>query len=395
MRLRPFSAFALLGAATACVAESSTPALEPTDHLIRPSAVQMVALEATEHAFSSEGDLSVASLPNGLTLLGGSAGLFELQSQGPTLIDPTPILGLAALDDLIAVARPDGLFVFDGSLAESPINDVLEGVAITALASDGSALFIGTDAALWRLFDGTLESFDDLLSVTAIDTFVAADQVVVTADGHPVILRPDAEGWLVQDLFDEGPDRVVPGPGGRLFALFGDALSERVDLSDAVSYRPVAVTMTDEVGATGVLALTVDPTTGFVWVVDREAAYRIETAEGRVSFVPRAATEIASATASSGALFVSDGAMLARIGNEGPPLRFDDTIRSFADQNCARCHGSGIGVAHELASLAQWTDEIETIIQQLEAGTMPQDGQPLRGGTIDTVKRWQADGFLP
>jgi hypothetical protein len=93
-----------------------------------------------------------------------------------------------------------------------------------------------------------------------------------------------------------------------------------------------------------------------------------------------------------GAVWISDGTILRRFGNAGRPATWDDDISAFAVNNCIRCHAP-LKIAHPLDTYEAWIGEIDKIVAQLEARTMPQDGAALVGGTVDLVRRWRDEGL--
>ncbi|MEL7372748.1 MAG: hypothetical protein AAFN74_27735, partial [Myxococcota bacterium] len=60
--------------------------------------------------------------------------------------------------------------------------------------------------------------------------------------------------------------------------------------------------------------------------------------------------------------------------------------------NCERCH-LDLGTAFPLDTYALWVSEVDNIIDVLEAGRMPLDGQPLTGGSVELIEQWKQDGL--
>jgi hypothetical protein len=373
--------------------------------VVRPIAVETVTLGLETFTLpaglAADATLVVGHLAT-VTVVGGAGGLYELGSGGLSQLDAVPVKAIAVLDDgTMAVANAAGISIFDGTLRSSPLTTELDGHGVTTLAARDGELWIGTDAGLYRWSGGNLVSFEGMQAVRTIDTYDGAPAIVVgEGTGSHKALRFDASSWSAQVLDDERQlDRGVPGPGGRIFGLVAGALLERVTLEgNKVAWRAVALAAgADAPGATGIQAVAVDPGSGAIWFADAAELSRIDTAAGRVSKIARPSgfgAVIAARVTKDGALWISDGTTLARVGNAGDPVAFEPAIANFASENCLRCHAAANGIARPSLDLyADWVTNIDKIITALEQERMPADRQPLRGGTIDLIRRWRDDGL--
>lgn len=392
----------LLTAAACGGTEPQPPPVQPAETpIVRPASVDTISLGLSTFTLPPElaGDstLSVAELASSGVLVGGRGGLFAASDGVLTPIDSAPVRALAALEGHgIVVAGAAGLSLFDGSLQAPELAEALAGQELSALATRGGELWIGASGQLYRYTDGALESFAALPGVTTISTHSGASALVLE-DGSGAItaLRDDGGSFSMQPLGEEvSASAVVAASGDVLLALAGGALYARVDVDDgAVAWRPVALEASAEaVGASGVEAVTVDPTSGAAWITGGAVLSRLD--RGRVAVVERPAglgVVSASAVTLDGALWLSDGAQLVRLGSDRPPVAYAE-IAAFSESNCDRCHRS-LGVAHPLDSYEAWAAEVDRIVSAIDEGRMPQDGAPLIGGTVELVKRWRADGL--
>lgn len=365
--------------------------------LVRPNAAADISLEQQVVPLPVELQgqaLHVAALAGVGTLVGGAGGLYQLTTEGLSLIDTGVVVGLAAFQDRIVVAHAADVAVWHGTLEPSGLNEALSGRTLSALYSDGDDLWLGTDLGLDRVRAGRLERFLAMPSPRTLGRFQGGQHLVVTeANGAISALRETAAGVEQQVLTAESSlSAVAPGVADRLYALEAGALLERQALpGDLARYRPVALTPSAEVGATSVSNLVVDPSTGFVWAIGPVLA-RLES--GRVSLVVPPAelgTPTTTVVTGDGALWLGDGVRLVRIGNQGPAVTWAE-IEPFHRANCQRCHAP-LGTGHPLETYEVWSSEIDPIIAAVEAGRMPQDGRALTGGTVELLRRWRADGL--
>jgi hypothetical protein len=382
----------------ACGVEEPAPPVTPSVEVIRPTAVETLALAIEEHALPSalqnDATLSIAAVDGLGVLAGGAGGLFFLGSTGFEQLDASPVLGLAAFEDRsIVVASDRGLLFWSGEIADSPLNSTLNNEIALAIATRGNDLYLSTASALWLFSGGELWSFDTLGGTRALSASAGAEDVIAGMSA----LRQKSGSWEVRALSEEiGAARAVPGSGGRILALDANgALKQRVVGDEAaVVWSPVALsTDATDPGSSGVSQVAVDPVTGAIWAIDASSIHRID--HGRIGKIGRPANmsepKAISVTA-DGAVWISDGTTLFRIGNEGRPITWSEDIATFSANNCERCHAP-LKVAHPLNSYELWVGDIDRIVADLEIMKMPQDGAALVGGTVDLIRRWRDEGL--
>jgi hypothetical protein len=410
MSYRLFAALfaAAVSATIACGNEAGQNVVPPPnpppvqgDEVIRPTAVETLALAVEEHSLPPElqndDTLSVAHLEGLGVLVGGTAGLFFLGTTGFEPLDASPVHALATMEPSgVLVASDRGLLIWNGALAESSLNAALSTEVVLAMATRGGDLYLGTASALWLLSAGELFQFTELTNVKSIDASLGANDIVVTREGAISGLRKEGADWILRTLSDEiGMSRAVPGSDDRIVSLENGLIKLRVAIGeDGVSWYPISLSLeASDAGATGVEILAVDPITGAVWAVDANAIVRIDHA--RVGKITRPAGMTAPrsiAVTADGAVWISDGITLRRFGNEGRPITFAENIAVFSQNNCERCHAP-LKVAHPLDTYEAWAAEVDRIIDALETRRMPQDGAALVGGTVDLVRRWRDEGL--
>lgn len=382
------------GGALAC--GTGDPPVTPSVEVIRPAAVETLALALEAHplpsALAGDATLSIAALEGLGVLAGGASGAYLLGSNGFELLDASPVRAMVTVEErgiLIGAAR--GLLFWDGALAESALTEAIDREEVGAMATRGDDLYLSTGSALWLLSAGELFAFDTLGAAPFVFASAAADDVIAGMNA----LRKTGDRWEIRALSEEiGAARAVPGSESRILALDGGALKQRTVDGDAVNWLPVALsTGEDDPGATDIEQLAVDPLTGAVWVAGKNIIARID--RGRVGTIARPAELGAVKTISvtgDGALWISDETMLFRFGNPGRPITWSEDIAAFSANNCERCHAP-LKVGHPLNGYSLWVSDIDRIVADLEIMKMPQDGAPLVGGTVDLIRRWRDEGL--
>ncbi len=326
------------------------------------------------------------STTDGLTLVGGDQGLFRLENDGTaTEIDPSPVLGLAALTGGGAlVANANGLLFYDGEGLES---SALAVSAVNALATRGDTVWLATDAELLAIDETTLLR----LAIPGVERIVASagSPFVVLDDAR--VLR-DADGtWEALDLGAEPAVQLTPTADG-LFGVVDGALSQRITEGEGAAWRPVALGNDDD--GEGALQLGVDPTSGALWVLTADALIRVEG--DRRTRLERPASP-ASPTLTidrTGVVWLYGADAVTRLPVEALPdaPTWDAEIEAFSLANCQRCHGD-LGTAPPMHTFEHWVDRADRIIDRLEAGDMPADRQPLTNGDLDLIRAWRNGGL--
>lgn len=382
----------------ACGEERAVPPAAPTE-VVRPSSTDTLSFGLEVHALpaglASDPTVSVATVAGVGTVVGGTAGLHELGSDGLVLVDSRPVTSLAVIDDVVVVGHADGVSVWSGALVDSPLTASLTSMDVRSLGSRDGELWIGTGARLHVLAGGELSAFE----IGATDRIAAYDggaRIVLESGAGVSVLREDG-AWSIQDLSSEiAIDAAVPSDGDRILAISRGLLLERVAVEGGAAWRPVALTTDPEdQGESEAQTLATDPLSGLSWVVTKSAVTRI--AKSSVSSMPRPleiGAPLSASVTTDGALWLSDGQTLARVGSATEPVTYANEIAAFSAANCERCHVP-LGVGRPLDDYEAWKNEIDRIIAALDEGRMPQDGAALTGGSAELVKAWKADGLRP
>jgi hypothetical protein len=408
MRRLLFGALLVAG----CHEETAPPPLPPAapPSLVVPGSLQELDFEVETFAmpggWDGSADWYVAAGEGGDVVAGSDAGLFAL-GQPVELIDAAPVRGLAEVAGLgWLVVHDHGLAIYDGEmLYPSALDAELDGEIVLAVARQGEALWLTTDGPLRRLEGDVLVGYPELVGVSALATHDATTLLtLVTAEGETLALREEAEAFEleVQSLGAELVElrAAAPGPHGRVFALAGEerAIHERVAVDGGVAWLPLA--LGDEpVGATGIATLAPDPVGGALWLADGGAAHlwRLD-GEDVVSHVPWPAGVGSGAIAATadGAVWLSDGASLVRVGPASPPPSYAADIAPFYSDNCKKCHEDG----GEAVTLTRFGDYdafallVDDIIDEVESGRMP-SGDNTLDGDPQLPRLWRDGGMRP
>jgi len=379
--------------------ETNQEPAEPT--IIRPNRVQELGLEYSTTEAAMLGTES-SQLPIGragpLSLTGGASGLYEISSGGLVQIDTTAVTAIAKYGSGLVVGNANGLFVYNGTLTQSPITEALNGAKITALAVRMDQLWIGTEQGLYLYFDETLHSFDDTMNVFGLNTYDKADDVVVdTASGYQVYRKTD-DAWTLLALDGEVEiNMLVPSTNGRIIGLSNGVLLQRVALEDdKASWRAVATTdSATDPGARGIESIATDPSTGAVWIIEASHLARLDPNEGDVSRLTRPSTIGAVQSigvSADGTLWIYDGNQVHELGQDGELVTYS-TIQAMSAASCDSCHKTLGTAPMALDSYDNWVSYVDKIIERMDSESMPPPGTALIGGSADTVRQWKALGM--
>lgn len=337
---------------------------------------------------------------DGRILVGGPAGLYAIGGTGTASVSSRAVLDVYESDAVgFLVATEEGVFVYDGTLLPSQLDDALDGDLVANFTPRGDELWFASQLRLY-LLDGTgLYAFDEMLGVASLTTHAGGRIGVGTSSGAFSLMVPDGADWQRLDLEGEVDLDALAPSDDRIFGVVDGALLERLarPRDGAIVWRPVSLVEDDtDPGATGVTHLVVDPMSGAVWVLQPGLASRIDGDRVGTIALPSLGAITSARVTMDGALWVSDSASLVRIGSDEPPLSFETHVKPFSDKNCARCHAPMLGISTlVLDSAEDWSANIDEIIRQVEEGRMPADAMPLIGGSADLPRRWLSGGMQP
>jgi hypothetical protein len=378
------------------------------DIVIRPANVDTINLgirtSTVPIALGDDATLRWATLHDGRLIMGGRAGLFDIQTNTVVQTSSIPVRDLAVDETYgFIVSNAEGLHVYDGLLLQSQLDETLKDEEIRVLMSRGDEMWLAGDTGVHRLENKILHSFDGMNDIVDLLSFEDGSIVAESSIDGFHVLRADDGDWKMQSLSEELTlSEVVPGFDDRIIGIEQATgnLVERVIRArdDAAVWRRVALTRdVKDPGATDIETMAVDPTTGFVWLIQKDVLSRIET--GRVVQMARPAelgAVLKAEVSDDGALWLNDGVFVFRVGNEGPPISYAEQIKPFSDQNCQRCHAPMVGVSTTiLDSYEDWKNNIDNVIFQLESMRMPTDQQTIIGGSRDLARKWRDGGMRP
>jgi hypothetical protein len=340
---------------------------------------------------------------DGRVLAGGASGLYQL-GETIELIDAAPVRALLAHETLgFVVVRDDGVKIYDDALFDAALNDMLDGVEVRSITRRGGEMWLLTDGALLELEDGALWSYPELLDVEQLVTHDAADQLVMRDAAGVSLLRSVEEGVEEQSLSDELEQlsAASPGPQGRLLALVGQdgQLVERVAVEGGVAWQRVALSLDeDDPGVDQITQLVADPVGGSLWLAQGEHLWRLDGGHSvaALGWPDEVSAGAAMVATSDGALWLSQGDALVRVGPDAAPPSYQQHVAPFYAANCAKCHEEGgeVATSTRFGDYDGFAALIELIIEQLEADTMP-PGEEALIGDASLPRQWRDGGMRP
>jgi len=226
---------------------------------------------------------------------------------------------------------------------------------IIAMAGDARApdVWLNTDAGLHQLRDGRARRIADAPSFAGM---------VAAVDGSAVL-------WG-----DTGLYRVRPGRFVRLVGLQDGGTVQGGEVISVEATSPDTVTRVEVAFNGGDAA----PVEGPPWSF---------TVDAQVLGAGAHAVEVTVHYADETAVSV-----VAHFEVVGPPT-WRDVIEPLFMARCDQCHGPR-GYAHRMETMETWIDEVDQIIDAVEAGRMPLTPNPLlEPHVIQLIRDWQAAGF--
>ncbi len=397
----------VLLAASACSEPAAPPLPGPPDDVVRPTTVQSLDFDATRYSMPPGWDAGaswhVVVHDDGRILAGGASGTYRL-GEPTELLDDAPVRGLLAHDELgFVIFSAEGIAVYDGELYPSALSEALADVSVLGVARRAEEVWLVTDAELFELEGESLFSYPGRVGIEGLWTHDDASLLIARAADGFTLLRDVGEGLSVQSLSDELEAIALasPGPHERVFAVTSDggALVERVAVEGGVAWRSVALTSAaGDLGATGVDSIVADPVGGALWVARGESLTRIDgggvvSAVGWPDGVAPSGRLVATA---DGAVWLTAGEQLVRVGPESPPPSYALVVVPFYQNNCARCHepNGEVATVTRLSDYDAFAANIDDIITQVEQGLMPAGDQPLVGDP-ELPRKWRDGGMRP
>lgn len=370
------------------------------DTAVRPTKQRVLTLESTRYALPAalrdDDTLTVAHLAAVGTLVGGRAGVFELKEPakgaakaGATFkrIDSAAAVGLDTAKERIVIAQAKRLAVYDGQLDRSGLDEKLQGelTGLVAGAKD-KTLWIATRSALFAFAGGELISFSKLGGAHELQASARGDRLVLRRAGGYQLLRQHGSRWQLQPRLRGGLRQLIPLGDDRLLAIEGKGLLVGSGATRWSRYVPAASGPLE--GTVEKLAL--EPKSGAGWIITSSALSRVVGDTVYRCARPSGLGRLRMARVdTTGALWLSDGRALVRIAASSP-VTYGDDVRPLVERNCSRCHGQQ-GPGRRLDSYQALRAEIDSAIEQVDSGKMPQDGALVGDRTL--LRRWKSGGL--
>lgn len=294
---------------------------------------------------------------------------------------PTASARLTATDDGLWVGTPQGIYALDAESAQ-PTGAVASDAAVV----DASGVWAVGDARLWWLDD---DFYWWPIALPMQPQAAAAHpatpgvwltdgaQVWLLTDGTLVPYRGAPGGPMIADgegaVLINTPDGLVRVAAERFVQV--DPLPDRITRATEATIRPALPDQVESVEATidgnPVAVIGRDP-----WTVE------LSPVQGEGPHVLGVTVTWTDGVQSESAIdFVAH------------TVNWTDDIQPLSAEACAQCHGVG-GTAHPLHAAAQWSAEIDQIIDAVSTGRMPLALPSLSDAQIMLITDW-LDAGLP
>ncbi len=340
-----------------------------------------------------------ASDSSGAVLIGGTGGFYQLGDTELTQLGTQSVYSAIHISGQgFLFNMGDKLSIWNGNkLLDSPLNQFVKVSQDSEMAALGQLFVVAGEEALF-IFDGgqQLLQFSELAASKSLSIDTAGQLIAGLSPQGPFLLRKQGDKYQLQMLADEiSMSEVFSVFQGQAIGLSDTQMMRRIEQEGRV--RWLAMALGKDASAPAIAQRIVpDTDSRALWIFTPSGVTRLVDQGRRASSVEVSMNlqNLNSAFGLNGALWLNDGLNLTRIGNPGPAVSFATTILAFHEKNCARCHVPG-GLGRSLQNYSEWVENIDSAIEQLDQGTMPQDGAALLEGTVELLRRWRADGLRP
>jgi hypothetical protein len=195
------------------------------DIVIRPASVDTINLgirtSTVPIALGDDATLRWATLDDGRLIMGGRAGLFDIQTNTVVQTSSIPVRDLAVDETYgFIVSNAEGLYVYDGFVLPSQLGETLVNEEISVLMSRGDEMWLAGDTGVHRLENKILHTFDGMNDIVDLLSFEGGSIVAESSTDGFHVLRSDTEDWEVQSLSEELTlSEVVPGFDDRIMQI--------------------------------------------------------------------------------------------------------------------------------------------------------------------------------
>ncbi|MCA9666860.1 MAG: hypothetical protein KC503_14775 [Myxococcales bacterium] len=390
------------------VAEETYVALSEISDAELPLSTLALPVALADDSTLSAGDY------RGVVLLGGKAGLFkqsgsteveQLDSEAVVAITHDP--GAGARSEKVIIARAHRFETYDGELLLSPLYAYLSGGGdVTAVApaaqSEGrfDGLWVAATSGLYRLVGDEVERFEAVRSASAVSAIAGAGRAVVRdMKSVATALRLEKDGWAMRALptSEQGAPAsataIVPTRDGGYLAHAGGELFVRreADKTRPARWLPLRIKPdADGNEQAKVQRVAPDASTGSVWVITDDELYRFDGGSKalRVARPQGFGASVAAHVSSDGTLWLSDGKLVARIG-EREVVTYAKDVKPWLAARCTSCHEPGGPAPIALDNYDSAKDNIARAIELVTRQEMPPSG----GEDATLLRLWRDGGY--
>lgn len=366
--------------------------------------IESVTLGQAQYAlpaqtFSQKG-FSVGHIPKKGMLLGDLTGLYLFRNDKLQALELDPIVGLTPWrQQYILAAGPKELMVFDGELQKLNFTEKLglkQHTIFAIAAQQDDVLWISTSAHLWRLKHDKIEAYTSLKDIRSMWSYVGSDYVVLqNSKGALSLLRKRSDGSIEHaSLPKDSPTftTLFPGVGNTLWGLSEGVIYVQEHKDGQIRWLEYPL-QTKEQKTDPITSIHLDPNTGHIWAMGTQQIYLINDKKVLRTQQPSSISQKSHIAVAAGAMWISDSKKLhLLIHQTSQDITYEGQVSLFMKKNCWRCHQQ-VGPGRPLDTYDLIKNNIQSIIQQIEKGTMPSDQKPLIGGDVKLLKQWMENKF--
>ena len=383
---------------------------------LEPKSWGELKLEARSYALHKEllddADLQMILMGKDLWV-GGKKGLFRWANGKFEQIDKVRVTALAVWElkkgqPALLVGRENRIDLWlNHTIAPSALSSILEkGEKLQVMVARGKTdLWIGTDKTLWRWQneDTPIQQFKQIKGVKSLYVYDGSPELILHTNDDKIIgLRNNKGSWELRSLEREVKDTtledVLPWKNGEFWGMAKGKLFFRKRTEKNVAWWPFRLKPNkDKDFEWSVRRMALDFKAGTVWLWVRNGILRIDEAEARLlRWKEKLEKVVLFRIGKDEGLWISDGKVLWRIGQDGPVTTYQKDVKPFVQQSCLKCHKQG-GSAdfYLLTTYDEVRSGVNDMIRRIEekGSPMPPPPNKLVGGDAETLRRWIQGGY--
>jgi len=197
---------------------------------------------------------------------------------------------------------------------------------------------------------------------------------------------------------DTKMEDIMPWQNGEFWGLSKGKLFFRKKTDTKAAWWPFRLKPDkDKEFEWSVKKMALDSKANVIWLWAGESILRIDEEEARkLNWKEALKNVVLFKVGVDEALWVSDGTILWRVGQEGAATTYEKDVKPFVSQSCLKCHKPGGSADFKpLLTYENVRAAVNDMIRRIEdkSSPMPPPPSQLVGGDAETLRRWIQGGY--